>query len=385
MVMNLSNTKIAFAHKSTGELKKEKQLFCFLQFPLLARFGTKIASCLAHYKLFPTWAFKQIFFDHFCGGETFDEAKRKTEVFEANGVGRVFFYSVEGSSSSSAREILKRETLKTFRTPNSPPTYSALKLTGLINASILEKIQFEKPLNEKEEREYSEFLQVFDELCEEASRTQTQFMIDAEESWFQDVIDKLTFEKMKRYNKEFPLIYTTIQMYRHDSPNKLKKFVQKAKSGNFYFGVKLVRGAYLVKEKKWAAQKGCESVLFRSKEETDVAYNNALKFCFENSDKVALFAGSHNVTSMEIGAKLFENTGRTSFFMTSQLQGMCDYITFNLASAHVPASKYIPFGPADKALPYLIRRAEENSSILGETKKELTLIEEEIRRREKVS
>jgi proline dehydrogenase len=126
-------------------------------------------------------------------------------------------------------------------------------------------------------------------------------------------------------------------------------------------------------------------VLFRSKQETDAAYNEALKFCFENRDKVALFAGSHNATSMEIGAELFKSTGRTSFFMTSQLQGMCDYITFNLASANIPASKYIPFGPANKALPYLIRRAEENSSILGETKKELALIEEEIKRREKVS
>lgn len=385
MVMNLSDTKIAFAHKSMGELKKEKQLFCFLGLPLLARFGTKIASYLDQYKVFPTWVFKQIFFNHFCGGETFEEAKRKTQIFETNGVGRIFFYSVEGSSSSSAREILKKETLKTFRVPNSPPTYSALKLTGLIDASILEKIQFEKPLNEKEEREYSEFLSVFDELCEEASKTKTQFMIDAEESWFQDVIDQLTFEKMKRYNKEFPLIYTTIQMYRKDSPNKLKKFVQKAKSGKFYFGVKLVRGAYLVKEKKWASQRGYESVLFRSKQETDAAYNEALKFCFENSDIVALFAGSHNLTSMEIGAKLFESTGRTSFFMTSQLQGMCDYITFNLAAANIPASKYIPFGPANKALPYLIRRAEENSSILGETKKELALLEEEIKRREKIS
>lgn len=382
MSINLSDTKVAFAHKSMADLKKERQLFCLLGLPLVARVGTKVASYLERLHLFPTWAFKKNFFEHFCGGESFEEAKKKTENFEKEGVERVYFYSVEGSSSSEARERLKKETLKTFRSPSSSSSYSALKITGLINGSILEKVQLEKALNGKEEREYHEFLTVLDELCEEAYKTRTHFMIDAEESWIQEVIDRLCLGRMRRYNKEFPTLYTTVQMYRQDGPKKLRSMIEKAKKENFHLGVKLVRGAYLVKEKEWAAKTGRACVLFRSKEETDQAYNDGLKLCFENSDKVALFAGSHNVPSMELCAKLYKGKeNKSSFFMTSQLKGMCDFITFNLAAAKVPVSKYIPFGPVEKALPYLIRRAEENSTILGESRRELKLIEEEIERR----
>ena len=181
---------------------------------------------------------------------------------------------------------------------------------------------------------------------------------------------------MKIHNKKRPTLYTTLQMYRNDKLDELKKLIEQAKKHHFILGIKLVRGAYIKKENEYSKNKKIKSVLNKNKQETDTAYDKALNFCFENSDCIALFAGTHNEKSMKLFHELYKkNPPKHNHFMTSQLKGMCDHITFNLAQKGIPASKYIPYGPAEETIPYLIRRAEENSSILGETARELKILE----------
>lgn len=383
--LNFSDTKKAFSHKTNYDLKKEQFLFKIVTFPILSSLGTKTASFLGDHNLLPRWLFKNSFFSHFCGGETLEEAKKKTQFLKNHNIERIFFYSVEGGSSKEETNKVKEETLNIFRKSQEKSTYCALKLTGLISPIILEKIQKKETLTKKEKEQYLNFQKNFDTLCSKAEETKTHLMIDAEESWFQDVIDQLCLEKMIKHNKKFPTIYTTLQMYRKDKLDDLKNLIKEAKEKNFYLGLKIVRGAYLIKENEMASKKRKECILYRTKKDTDKAYDKAIKICYENLDKVALFAGTHNMDSMTKFSHLYkENFEKSFYLMASQLKGMCDNITFNLANNNIPASKYIPFGPVEKAIPYLIRRAEENNAILGETARELSFIKKELERRKRL-
>ena len=381
--LNFSETQKALAHKTNKNLRKEYCLFKLINYPLITSVGSKVASFLSKKNALPKWALKNAFFYHFCGGETLEEASKNTNFLDKNSVERVFFYSVEGNASQEERKIVKKETIKTFFTPKGKKNYSALKLTGLIPLCLLEKIQKNKTLSENERSDFSEFKKDFEEICQEAKNHKAHLMIDAEESWVQKVIDSLCLEKMKKLNKEHPTIYTTLQMYRSDKLKELERLIEEAKKHHFILGIKLVRGAYVTKENEYTLTHKKKSVLNRNKEETDTTYNKALEICFKNSGHVALFAGTHNEKSMKIFHELYQkDPPKNGNFMTSQLKGMCDHITFNLAQKGVPASKYIPYGPAEKTLPYLIRRAEENSSILGETARELKILETERKRRQ---
>ena len=384
--LDLCETKKAFAHKDNCDLKKERLLFKTFNIPMLLPLGTKVTSFLNEYNLLPKPLLKNPFFYHFCGGETLEEAHQKTRFLEKMGVERVYFYSVEGKSSKLERDKLVEETIKIFKHQKGE-VYSALKISGLISLEILKKKQAKEELTLKEKNDYLDFEKSLEKLCHEAKNNQSHLMIDAEESWVQDVIDALCLEKMRKHNKDFPTVYTTCQMYRKDSYNKLESLIQTARKENFYLGIKLVRGAYLVKENQKAFEEGKPSPIHDNKKETDKAYNKALETCFKNSEKVCLFAGTHNLESSKNFSALYLSdlsTKTNPYFMTSQLKGMCDYITFNLAQREIPVSKYIPFGPVEKSVPYLIRRAEENTAILGETARELSFIEKEIKRREKL-
>lgn len=381
---DLYNTKIAFSHKKDKQLKKERMIFKLLSLPFLSRVGMKLTEFLAKNNLAPYPLLKYFFFNHFCGGETLKEAEERNKYLDDYEIKKVFFYSVEGNKSGEELQNVIDQTIQTFHQKSQPPLYSALKLTGLITPSILEKKQSNKELASNEKKTFNDFEENLDAICQEAHKTKTHFMIDAEESWIQETIDSLCLEKMKQYNKDYPTIYTTIQMYRNDKLEHLKELISLAKKENFYLGVKIVRGAYLAKENDWALKNNQKKLIHDTKKDTDLAYNKALEICFENLDHVALFSGTHNLDSMKIFAKLYhENKQKNSYLMTSQLYGMCDHLTFNLAHHKIPTSKCIPFGPINKVLPYLMRRAEENQSVLGETNRELMLLEKELKRRKK--
>lgn len=381
--LNFDQTEISLSHKTDKELKREKCLFALLNIPYISPLGIKLTSFLSQYKMIPAILFKNTVFKIFCGGETLEEAKKETQFLRDKDISRVFFYSVEGGGQQEKLDSILKKTVEIFKGSSLEENYSALKFTSLISPDILIKKQKKEPLKADESKKFSSLEKNFNMLCEKAYEHKCHFMVDAEESWFQKVIDDFCLDKMRKYNKKFPTIYITLQMYRKDKLAYLKELIQKAKKEKFYLGVKLVRGAYLRKEADWAHKHDLPTVLNPSKAATDRTYNKALKLCFQELDHVALFAGTHNTESIQIYSDLVkENRKKKKYVMSSQLYGMCDYITFNLSHYKIPVSKYIPFGPVAEAMPYLLRRAEENNSILGEARREIELLDKEYKRRQ---
>jgi proline dehydrogenase len=385
-MLSFENTQIAFAHRSDRELRKAFLLFRILSHNWIVVIGKKLTQLAIRLHLPIAWAVKPTIFAHFVGGVNIDECRKNVRLLEKSGVKAILDYSVEGKESIEDINKAMEETLRTIRNAgvdeNVP--FAVFKPTAFTTHRVLEKVSAGMDLTGEEKKEAENFRTRIETLCRTASENAIPVLIDAEDSWFQNFIDEVVYENMEKFNKERAIVFNTYQMYRTDRLEKLKKAYQSATEKNFFLGAKFVRGAYMERERARAAENGYPDPIQPDKESTDRDYNAALKFCMEHLDRISIFNGTHNEYSSQYMTELMAEHGiakddQRCWF--SQLYGMSDHISFNLASEGYNVAKYVPFGPVKSVLPYLIRRAEENTSIAGQTSRELNLIMKEINRR----
>lgn len=381
-----NNTEVAFAIKSNKELKRAKFLFEMIASPRMVKIGTKLTNLALNLRLPVKGIIRKTVFDHFCGGETEEECLTVVNKMYAKGVSSVLDYSVEGKKDEQEFDKAVQVTLKTIEYAKQNPGIPIVvfKPTGFGRFELYEKIGEGKPLTEAEQKEWERVVERYDLVCRTSYENDIIILIDAEHSWMQDAADDLIEEMMSRYNKDKAIVFGTLQMYRWDRLDYLKKLHQRAKEKGFHIGMKVVRGAYMEVEAARAKEKGYKNPICESKEATDINYNNAIAYMMEHIEEMGIFAGTHNEESSLRLMNLVKEKGlavndRRVWF--GQLYGMSDNISFNLANQGYNVAKYLPFGPVRDVMPYLIRRAEENTSVAGQTGRELSLINKEIKRR----
>ena len=384
--LDFQNTQFAFEYKSDADLQKSYLLFSTMQSNWLVKMGPKLVN-LAFRLHFPIdFLLKSFLFNQFCGGTTLEETILRSKQLYKYKVRTVLDYSVEGEKNEQGFQDCAKEIIKMidFAQKYEEIAFVALKITGIGSFQLLEKKQLNKPFSQLEEKQWNALQDRLNTICAKAAASNQPVFIDAEESWIQDAIDDLAEEMMRLYNKEKPLIYTTAQMYRHDRLQYVQSLVAQSKTEGYIPAIKIVRGAYLEKENERAQKLRYPTPMQSSKKNTDDDYNAAIRFCLENIDSVAICAGTHNEESCRYVTALLHEKGipeNHPFVSLSQLFGMSDHLSFNLAKHGYNVSKYLPYGPLRSVLPYLFRRAEENTSIAGQTGRELRLIEKEIARR----
>lgn len=385
-IKQFNNLEVAFAPRSDKELKKMHLIFSAMNNSTLVNLGIKLTNFAIKIHFPIKWIMKKTMFGHFCGGETIQECTDSVNQLGEYQVKGILDYSVEGSGTEESFELTKNEVLQTIKigSGNKNIPFAVFKMTGLGDYELMTKIQEGKSLSKEEETAFQNLKNRVDAICQLAHDTGTRLLIDAEDSWYQDTLDEIVYEAMAKYNKERCVVFNTFQMYRHDMFQRLKRAHQAAKQKGHFFGAKLVRGAYMEKERERAAQLGYPSPIQTDKASTDRDYDAALEYCVKNIDTMNLFSGSHNEKSNLYLAELINNYGLQKdderiYF--SQLYGMSDNISFNLANEGYNVVKYVPYGPVEKVMPYLSRRAEENTSIAGQSSRELELIKKEIQRR----
>ncbi|MBA2494701.1 MAG: proline dehydrogenase family protein [Acidobacteria bacterium] len=384
--LNFQDTKTAFADKSDAELEKKYWLFKLMNSPFLTSLGTKSTALALRLGLPIKNLVKNTIFRQFCGGETIEECQPTIEKLGSSNIGTILDYSVEGKSADEDFERTKDETilnLKRAKNDGKIP-FAVFKVTGIAPLGTLEKVSANKKLDAKGNAKWHRTNRRVNEICEFAHSIEQPIFIDAEESWIQNAIDRLATEMMEKYNVEKPIVFNTIQLYRTDRLEFLIKSHQEAKEKRYILAVKLVRGAYLEKERERAKKMNHESPIQSSKEATDRDYDLAVNYCLENIEDIAFVAGTHNEKSVQLLAQKMQEKGISPnhphvFF--SQLYGMSDNLSYILADNNYNVSKYVPYGPVTDALPYLIRRAKENTSVMGQMSRELDLIDKELKRR----
>jgi len=384
--VDFSNTQKAFEYRTDRELRRAKLLFSSFKSPAIISFGARILFALKKIGLSPNWLIKSLIYNHFCGGVTLDDTQTVTNMLSKYHVFSIPDYSVEGKTTDEGIESIIEETARTMAFAASDPNFafSVFKPSALAPATVLEKMNNNSKLTPEEKKLANLFHRRFEHLCERAVHYDIKLLIDAEEYCYQELIDKKTEEMMLKYNKKKVIIFNTLQMYRHDREKHLQGLIERAKVGGFKVGLKVVRGAYLEKENKKALRNSYPTPIHGSKEETDRSFNDAVKIVIDNLETCELFLGTHNQKSIEMLIELMDQRGivpNDSRIFFCQLYGMSDNLTFNLASNNYNAAKYLPYGPVKETIPYLIRRAYENLSLAGQTGRELTLIRQELKRR----
>jgi proline dehydrogenase len=384
--INFQDTETAFADKSDAELKNKYQMFKMMNSPVLTQIGTKTTEFALRIGLPVKGLIKGTIFKQFCGGETIEECQPVIEQLGASGIGTILDYSIEGKSDEKVFESTKNEIYRTIMRAkeDSYIPFAVFKMTGIARFEILEKISAGKELLKGESAEWDRSKARVYELCEYGHSINQPIFIDAEESWIQDAIDELTMEMMDKFNYEKPIIYNTIQLYRKDRLEYLKKSHLEAKNKGFIYAAKLVRGAYMEKERERAEEMGYLSPLHTEKAATDRDFDLAVEYCFENLEEISFVAGTHNEQSVCKLAEMIHEKGiphNHPHVHFSQLYGMSDNLSYVLAKHGYNVSKYVPYGPVADTIPYLIRRAEENTSVVGQVSRELDLISRELRRR----
>lgn len=386
--VSFDNLETAFASKSNNEINKAYWLFKAIGHPHLVKTGSQIAGWALKKHLPVKGLIKATIFKQFCGGENITDCALTVAHLGKFGVGSILDYSVEGKEEESEFDHSCEEILHTVQRANNDINipFSVFKVTGLARFNLLEKVSAQINLSDAEGAEWKSVIDRVDRICREGFNLNVRVFIDAEESWIQHAIDQLAMLMMEKYNKEKAIIYNTIQMYRHDRLAFLETSYQQAIKNNYYLGLKIVRGAYMEKERARAIEKKYPSPIQPDKPSCDRDYNSALKFCISHLDKIAICAGTHNEESSLFLSQLMNeynidsNDERIYF---SQLLGMSDHISFNLAKSGYRVAKYVPYGPVDAVLPYLTRRAEENTSLAGQMGRELALLVAEKKRRKK--
>jgi len=387
-MLSFDNTEIAFRTKTTSELLKAWGLFTFISKNNLVKLSKPLAGIAVKIGFPFTYFIKATIYEHFCGGESIRECETVIDKLHKLNVGTILDYSVEGKETEEDFELTAQEIIDTQERAaiDDRIPFSVFKLTGIARFGLLEKLSSGEVLSEAEKHEYERVHQRVERICKKAAEIDRCVMMDAEDSWIQPIMDELMLEMMRRFNKDKALIYNTFQFYRHDRLQKLKDLYAVAKEEGFLIGVKIVRGAYMERERARAAEMGYNSPIQATKEDTDKDYDAALEFCIEHIDQIHLCAGSHNEKS---ALKLVEFLDKHNISKSdkrvyfSQLLGMSDHISYNLSNAGYNVAKYVPYGPVKDVLPYLIRRAEENTSVAGQTTRELNLINTERERRRK--
>jgi len=389
MALDFTNTEIAFRSKSDEDLQRAKWLFRAVQYPWLVRTGAPLAEMAMKFGLPVKPLLEHTMFRHFCGGETIEASTPTIADLARFNVGTILDYSVEGLESEAGFDATLEELIKgiVFAEGRREVPFSVFKLSGIARHGLLSKKQRKESLSTTEVSEWDRVHARFRRLTAEAAKRQVRLFVDSEDAAIQDIVDTLTREAMAECNREHPVIYGTLQLYRRDRPAFLEEERRRARDGGYVLAFKLVRGAYLEGERQAAEAAGVPSPLWSSKEETDAAYDRALVTCVQavaSGERLALCAGTHNEESNALLAKQVDELKLSHDdprIYTAQLLGMSDHLTFNLAAAGFNAAKYVPYGPVELVFPYLVRRAQENSAVAGQTGRELLRIEAELKRR----
>lgn len=385
---DFSNTEIAFAHLSDSELRRTGLLFRTMNKAWLVKISNPIALWAVENRIpGADWAVKTTIFHQFCGGTNLLDSQKTINKLAENNVMTILDYGAEAKETEADFNATMNENLRAIdfaaRESGTVPIVVS-KITGIARFGLLEKIQASETLSREDLVEYRNVLKRIDAVCHSAEKHGVSIYFDAEESWIQDSIDHLVWLMMRRYNKGRVVVFNTFQMYRHDRLQFLFDSFDRAKKEGFKLGVKLVRGAYMVKEANRAEEKGLPTPINASKAATDDAFNTALRFCVENCDHLEVCNATHNQESSFLMAELMDKMGirrDDPRFMFSQLLGMSDNLTFNLARAGYRVAKYMVYGQVKEVIPYLLRRAQENTSVTGDAGRELKLILTELKRR----
>lgn len=383
---NFDNTEIAFRYKNNAELKKAFWLFKIIGSNFLTKIGPPITNFFLNVGLPIKGIIKSTIFKQFCGGENIKDCDQAIAQLAKGGVGTILDYSVEGEDEEKVFDETCEEIIRTILRADGDEhiPITVFKITGIARFALLEKIDAKQSLNAQEQIEFDQVKQRCEKICQTAFDKKVPVMIDAEETWIQKTIDDLAMEMMRKFNQNGIVVYNTYQMYRHDKLADLKADHLIAKASGFILGVKVVRGAYMEKERKRADEKGYPSPIQTNKAATDKDYDESLRYCVEHIDEIALVCGTHNEDSCQLLTYLLDEkkiAHQNPHVYFSQLLGMSDNLSFNLADAKYNVAKYVPYGPIKAVMPYLFRRAQENTSVAGQTGRELGLIERELKRR----
>ena len=389
-IVSFNDTETAFRSKSNADLSRAYWLFRLLSYNWLVQISPVMVNIALWLHLPIKGIIRATAFRHFCGGESIDQCKVTIEKLAKYNIGTILDYSVEGKESEDDFDRSLQQTLSTIEKAKGDKNipFSVFKPSGLGSIHLLEKKNEGKLLTTKELEQYSRFYNRVLKICQSGFDNNVPIYIDAEESWIQIVVDELSREMMMKFNLKKAIIYNTLQMYRTDRLKYLSICIDHAKSNEYFLGVKIVRGAYMEKERERAKKMGYPSPIHENKTGTDKDYNAAIALCVQHLDRVFLCAGTHNEASCTELTNLMKERNLSNdheHIWFSQLYGMSDHITYNLAKEHYNTSKYVPYGPITSVLPYLIRRAQENTSVAGQTGRELSLILTEKIRRKKAT
>jgi len=380
------NTEVAFAIKSNSELDRAFYLFEMIKRQPLVKIGTSLTKFALKTHLPVEGIIRVTVFDHFCGGVTEKDCMPIIDKMYTKNVHSVLDYSAEGKEVEEHFDLAMEKTLNTikFGKERESLPFAVFKPTGFGRLKIYQKITEGEKLDAHEEVEWKRIKERYDTVSKAAFETGIPLLIDAEETWMQTAADDLIEEMMVKYNKKKVIVFGTLQLYRWDRLDYLKKLHERSKEQGFKVGMKLVRGAYMEKERARAEEYGYKDPICANKAATDKMYNDVQEYMINNIDEMAVFSGTHNEESsyllMDLIRKynLEKNDKRIWF---GQLFGMSDHISFNAAKEGYNVAKYLPFGPVRDVMPYLIRRAEENTSVAGQTNRELELLKRERERR----
>lgn len=386
-MISFDNTEVAFRGKSPRDLRRAYWLFKMVASPFFVKMGkwlTKVAIAL---HLPVKGLIKRTIFRQFCGGENIAESLATSKELGDRNVKTILDYSIEGKTKEEDFDSTVNEIIATINeaAKNENIPFAVFKVTGICLFNVLEKAnQNPENLSGEDLANYIKVIERIDEICKAAYGSNVPLFIDAEETWIQDTIDRIVQVMMRKYNREKAIVYNTVQLYRHDRLEFLKREIETARKEGYFYGVKLVRGAYMEKERERAEKMGYLSPIQPNKTATDRDFNSALEVVIDNIDIVSVCCGTHNEHSSRYLAELIDKKGIShtdSRVFFAQLLGMSDHISFNLADHNYLVAKYVPYGPVKEVLPYLIRRAEENTSVAGQTGRELSLIIKEEKRR----
>ncbi|HEY9046817.1 MAG TPA: proline dehydrogenase family protein [Ohtaekwangia sp.] len=385
--ISFEDTSVAFSYKSDAALRKANFIFSMVNHPWLSAAAISSVKLALKLHLPVEGLIKQTAFDHFCGGISIDNCDDEITQLSRYNVGTILDYSVEGENSEKGFDLVMEETMRTIEKAKGDRKgipFSVFKVTGLGNSELLEKVQEDKVLTIEEQRAFERIRERVDKICGLAHRHNVPVLVDAEETWIQEPIDTLAYEMMAKYNKEKAIVFNTYQLYRTASLQNLKNSFEEASRKNYHLGAKLVRGAYMEKERARAEEIGYPNPIQPDKEASDKAFNEALEFCVANVARMGFMCGSHNEYSNLYLTTLMQKYGiknNDERIWFAQLYGMSDNISFNLAKAGYKVAKYVPYGPVRSVMPYLFRRAQENTSVAGQSSRELILIRKELTRR----
>jgi proline dehydrogenase len=385
-MLDLQNTEVAYADKTDAQLNEKRRLFSMLNSPLLNSLGAGVTRFALSIGLPIEGLIKATVYEQFCGGETIEECEPVVERLFKSGIGSILDYSIEGKTGDEDFDATRDEIIRTIERAKDDPRvpFAVFKVSGIAPLGTLEKMSAKKKLDAKSQAKCERIHKRIASICQAAYDLKQPVFIDAEESWTQDAVDRLAADMMEQFNREQPIVYNTVQLYRTGRLHFMKESRRQAHLDGYVYAVKLVRGAYMEKERERAVEKGYASPIHANKAATDADFDAAVEYCIKHYKDMAFVAGTHNEESVQKLAALMNDHGIASDdpnVAFSQLYGMGDNISFVLGQKGFNVSKYLPYGPVAETLPYLIRRAEENSSAAGHMSRELEMIEREIRRR----